>query len=222
MPRHRTHSDNRNLYSRTKTQMSRAEYLIHIYRLMKQGVSYEDAKREINNLIAISDPPVRVELDEEDPSRSNAIERAMMRIASEDIVSNEGVMRVRSVTNNGAYPLEVVSDEPEVIDVNGVEYAFIKSQDDVVIGIDAGVPGSDRTACVVKTRKGSITATFVITREGDDLIVKAEDGSILGRGDSEEEVMKILQVLSTSCASELLEVEESLENTSRFDIIDIE
>jgi hypothetical protein len=70
---------------------------------------------------------------------------------------------------------------------------------------------------------GRVVNVFIITKEDDDFVVRAEDGSILGRCSSEEDVMRILQAMSEQLTSdEPLEDEELSEDTSRFDIIDIE
>lgn len=109
------------------------------------------------------------------------------------------------------------------------------------IGVDEGIPGSDRSVLSVRTSDGHVHAvdTFGIAREGDDFVIRAEDGSILCRGSSEEDVMEILRFMLVQWPSDeqpedeellealeneelLEELDEPSENASRFDIIDIE
>lgn len=85
------------------------------------------------------------------------------------------VIRVRGIAENGGYPLEIIPGEIEV-------------------GVDEGIPGSDQTAIAVASG-GKVVATFGIIPDGDDFVVRAEDGSILGRGSSEEDIMEIIQAM---------------------------
>lgn len=160
-----------------KPSISKADALLRIHRFMNQGSSYVNASREIHEQFDVIEP----------------------------VSVARSISRVRGIANNGGYSIEsmpdveLVPDAGEVIHVNGF--------DDIVIGVDASIPGSDRSVCMVRTRKGSVVNVFRITREDDDFVVSTEDGSILGRGGSEEDVMRILQAMS-----EQLTADEPFEN----------
>lgn len=160
--------------------ISKADALLRTYNFMKEeGLPFAEAKRKVHERFNVN--------------------------RTHGTVSRQ-VVRVRGIANNGGYPLELITepeiDETEVINVNGVEYAFGSPESDMVIGVDEGVPGSDHTMCVVRAHNGSVVNTFRIARDGDDFVVKGEDESILGRGSSSEEVMEILQFLSANSAAE--------------------
>lgn len=108
------------------------------------------------------------------------------------------VTRVRGIVNNGGYPVELVPDEVE-------------------IGVDECEPGTADYSVYSVILKGKVVDTFRITREGDEFVVRTEDGNVLGRCRSKERFMEILQD-----ASEGLIAEELPDDVSRFDIIDIE
>jgi len=213
---------------------SGVDRLYEIHRRIEWGMRYADALKEVDQ-----------------------IDRAHGTVA-------RSIIRVRSIANNGGYPIELTPDtiEPAVDDgsyiylasnLNGVRaYTFDT--------IDKGKPGSDITVYAVmsgdgrvlgrhRTKEGAaehiraITAGEIseeplddsedghvnvidsigIARDGDDFVVRAGDGRILGRGSSEEDVMRILQAMSEQLTSdEPLEDEELSEDASRFDIIEIE
>ncbi len=169
--------------------------LSFIHARMKQGMSYADALREVNEKFDIVESPATV-------------------------TSTRQVVRVYGIADNGGYPIEIIPDEIEVgahtfPSVAGGEYY------NTVIGVDEGIPGSDRTAISIISG-GKVVDTFVVTREGDELVVRAEDGSILGKCRSKEKFMEILHTISVQQAVEELPEEDPLEDVSRFDIIEIE
>lgn len=204
--------------STNKPSISRADSLLKMYELMQQGVPYAEAQREVHARFEIAgtqeQPASGVDRLYEIHRR---VERGMSYAdALKEVNQIDGtpgsvtrqIVRVRGIANNGGYPVELVPDKVEVTDVGGTEYAFI--------GVDEGIPGSDRTVYSVVS-KGKIIDTFGITKEGDEFVIKDGDGNELGRCRSEEKFIQILHEASTGLLGE-----ENPEDTSRFDIIDIE
>jgi len=185
--------------SGSKPSISRVDRMGFIYSCMKQGMSYTDALREVNERFDIIESPATV---------------------------TTPIMRVWSIGNNDGYPLEIIPNEGQSVSpkVSGEEWARSSSisgqYENVEIGVDEGIPGSDQTAVAVASG-GKVVSTFGIIREGDDFVVRDEEGSILGKCRSKEKFMEILHLISEQRASERADC-VSAENASRFDIIDME
>jgi len=210
-----------------KPSISREDVLRRMSALMEQGSSCVNARREIHEQFDVIEPV--------------SVARSIIRVRE---IANDGGYPIELTPDT----IELVVDYDAYIYLaNGNEglcaYTFDKGEPGSDRIVYAVMSGDGRVLGRHSTKEGAakhiraiisgeiseeplddsedghvnVIDSIGVAREGDEFVVKSGDGRILGRSRSKEKIMEILQAASERWVSD-----ESSEDTSRFDIIEIE